>query len=128
MNEVGLEPKFISCTGQESSYAVEAMLEYLRNHEPPDGLHCQNDELAIGANQAARNMGIRVPTDMRIIGSDGISETAFHNPSISTIAIPVEEMCRLAWEFLLKRMVELDSPLQQTVLPMKLIVRESTAG
>lgn len=129
MQEAGKEPEFIPLEKGDYEYGCLAVRErFARPDRPdrPDGLFCWNDEVAIGANCALADLGLRVPEDVALIGSDGIRETAYAVPTISTVAQPFAEMCGLAWEFLQRRLQEPALPLQGAVLPMRLEKRAST--
>lgn len=104
-----------------------AIREHIDRHGCPDGIFCWNDEVAIGASRGLADIGKRVPEDIAIIGSDGIRETEFAIPSISTVVQPFREMCETAWNFLLRRIEDPDLPIQSAVLPMRLEPRASTA-
>lgn len=62
-----------------------------------------NDQMAVGALQAARALGRRVPEDLAVVGFDDIPESAYFQPSLSTIrqdmvelgSSAVRELCRL---------------------------------
>lgn len=89
-----------------------------------------NDISAIGAIRAFEESGLRVPTDVSVLGFDDIYAAAFHNPALTTIRQPLFEMGRLAAKTLLG-MLNSDSneksPPVLTVEP-SLIIRESTAA
>jgi LacI family transcriptional regulator len=81
--------------GRDDEYA--AIIDGFQRPNRPDGLFCFNDETAIRANKAIHDLGLAVPNDVAIVGSDGIiDETRFSIPSLSTIAQPFDEMCSLA--------------------------------
>ena len=101
------------------------LVEHLHNHEAPDGLLCQNDEMAISAYRALRDVGLRVPDDVRLIGCDGLTDLDYFEPPIATIVQPVEEMCALAWQFLQTRLAQPEVPLQRAVLRAQLQKRAS---
>ena len=90
-----------------------------------------NDISAIGAISALQEAGLRVPTDISIIGFDDIYIAPYNHPSLTTIRQPLFEMGELATQTLLKRILvsdndEEDVPKFLTVEP-ELIVRNSTA-
>jgi len=68
-----------------SSFKVVSQL--LSKPHRPTALYCANDELAVGALNAAVACGLRVPEDISIIGHDGslYSETTF--PRLTTVSI-----------------------------------------
>ncbi len=91
----------------------------------PDAIFCINDEAAIGCYRGLCDLGLRVPEDMLLIGCDGIEDTEYHACPISTVALPVEKMCSLSWDFLENRIQNPEISPQQVTLPPKLVVRPS---
>ncbi len=91
-------------------------------------LVCFNDTSAIGAIRALHEVGMRVPSDVSVIGFDDIVSAEFHVPSLTTIRQPLKHMGKLAASILLDRIA---NPGRQYAsnIPVKptLIVRESTA-
>lgn len=129
MKEMGCKPEIINLEsgGNTGHRAVvrQKLREFIKANGCPDGLFCQNDEMAITAYRTLLDLGYRIPDDVMLAGCDGIQDTEYCEPPLSTVAQPVERMCSLAWEFLQKRMAQPDRPLQQTSLPAELIVRKS---
>ena len=103
------------------------LVEHLGKHRAPDGLLCQNDEMAIAAYRALLDVGLRVPDDVRLIGCDGLADLDYFDPPLATLVQPVEAMCALAWKFLQKRLAQPDAPLQSAVLHAQLQTRASLA-
>jgi len=66
-----------------------------------DAVFACNDQMALGAMQAARQMGIKIPQDLGIVGFDDIPEAAYFYPPLTTIrqdarslgALAVDQMC-----------------------------------
>lgn len=101
------------------------LVEYIRAHGCPDGLLCQNDEMAIAAYRALRDLKLRVPDDVQLVGCDGLAYMEYFDPQLSTIVQPAEQMCALAWQFLQQRMNDAYAPRQQATLTAHLRVRPS---
>lgn len=126
VHDAGLTPERIVTPDSLRAEAVASVTAHVKAHGPPDGLFCYNDDMAIGANRALRELGLAVPGDVALVGCDGIEETEYQHPALSTISLPLEEMCRLGWQFLQNRLQNPDLPWQQIVLPTHLIVRDSS--
>ena len=92
------------------------LVEYIQAHGHPDGLLCQNDEMAIAAYRALRDLGLRVPDQVQLVGCDGLPYMEYFDPQLSTIIQPAEEMCALAWQFLQNRIQTPDAPRQAALL------------
>lgn len=126
IEKAGLSPEYIPLSRVGREGAWEEITAYIRSNGRPDALFCHNDDVAIGAYAALCDLGIQIPEETAIVGCDGIEDTLYHRPALSTIVMPLEEMCRLAWEFFEKRMREPDIPIQRAVLPTRLEIRSSS--
>lgn len=121
-----LPEELVPASSQERATAYRTVLAHFTAPKPPDGLFCENDDMAIAALRALRDLGLRVPTDVAVVGCDGIEDGEYQEPRLSTILPPVEEMCRLAWEFLERRLTNSSLPPQQITLPTHLERRASS--
>jgi LacI family transcriptional regulator len=87
---------------------------------------CYNDEAAIGAIRAFTDHGLRVPSDVSVVGFDDIQSASFYNPSLTTIRQPLAQMGMEAARILLQRIRGQKSiPDLVPILP-SLVIREST--
>lgn len=105
-----------------------AMEEVLDAGVEFDAVFCANDLLALGALNALRRRGRRVPEDVAVIGIDDIEEARYSAPSLSTVRIDRDWMARTAIELLAARMEEPETPPRHVMVPYELVVRESTGG
>ncbi|MCX8052953.1 MAG: LacI family transcriptional regulator [Armatimonadetes bacterium] len=117
MTQAGLNAEFVSFDrvppAVYRSVARQTICGYVQDSGVPDALFCYDDETAIGACRGLHDLGLRIPEDVAVVGCNGIEETQYHNPPISTIIVPLEEMCRRAWRFLQNRMINPDLPIQE---------------
>jgi DNA-binding LacI/PurR family transcriptional regulator len=122
--ERGKEPEHILVGDWSRAAARESIKAYVKEHGCPDGLFCANDDIAIGAYRGLRDIGIRIPDQARLIGCDGIEDTEYMDPPISTIVQPLEDMCVTAWKFLRNRLENSDIPRQTETHQARLAIRE----
>jgi LacI family transcriptional regulator len=122
----GLEPEFIEVAARDRAVARADIKSYIAARGCQEAIFCHNDDLAIGVLRGLRDLGIRVPDDVALVGCDGIEDTEYLDVPLSTIVQPLEEMCRIAWEYLERRMKDPDAALQQTWLQPHLVIRESS--
>jgi len=87
---------------------------------------CYNDEAAIGAIRAFMNHGLRVPQDVSVVGFDDIQSAAFHNPSLTTIRQPLNQMGVEAARILLQRIRGQEEFADTVPILPELVIREST--
>ena len=92
----------------------------------PTAILCANDLLAFGAIDAARDLGIRVPEDLSVVGYDDIAMSAWPAYSLTTVRQPLRVMADVAVSMLLRRLEEPDHPFESRRYSSELIVRGST--
>lgn len=91
-------------------------------------LVCFNDTSAVGAIRALHDGGVRVPSQVSVVGFDDIVTAEFHVPSLTTIRQPLISMGRIASKILLKRIANPgDQYPARALIKPELIIRESTA-
>jgi LacI family transcriptional regulator len=95
---------------------------------PPGAIFASNDLMAIGAMDAVRSRGLRIPEDVSIVGFDDIPQAAMLRPSLSTVQQPLEEMGRAATRMLLGLIKNPQEAVNRLELPTRLIIRDSTAA
>lgn len=103
-----------------------AALSLLNHREKPSAIFAANDSMAIGAIEAARQLSLKVPQDVALVGFDDISTARYINPPLTTMNVPVLEIGELAGNHLIDRLAnnQQANP-QNIVVPTRLVVRES---
>ncbi|OBZ17846.1 LacI family DNA-binding transcriptional regulator [Bacillus sp. FJAT-26390] len=121
------DASIISCNSsiKDGKRAAAALI---RGENRPSAIFCCNDLLAIGALQAAKEAGVRVPEQLSIIGFDDTILSTVTNPALTTIAQPMDQMVKLAFDLLIRSVENTDEIKQRIVMQPELIVRESTGS
>jgi LacI family repressor for deo operon, udp, cdd, tsx, nupC, and nupG len=89
-------------------------------------IFCANDEMAIGAMQALRARGQRIPQDVSIVGFDDIRFARYMDPPLTTVAQPKGELGRQAMTALLEILEDPRTRPVKRMLSTELVVRGST--
>lgn len=110
-----------------SRSGYQAMQALLRNGRRPTAVFVCNDLMAIGALAAAYEAGVRVPSQLSLVGFDDIELAAFSAPALTTVAQPKQQIGTLAAELLLDRVISGRSENRREILQPHLKVRASTA-
>ena len=113
--EVG---KFVSSGGRA------AMQRLLACGVEFDAVAAASDTMALGAIEALRASGIRVPRDVPVTGFDDLAVARLGNPPLSTVAQPFERMAGVAIELLLRQLSG-ESPSPVTALSTEFCARRS---
>ncbi len=93
--------------------------------EPPTAIFASNDVMAFGVMEAVRDAGLRIPSDISVIGFDNIAQASQVAPPLTTVAQPLEQLGREAVRMLLVRMNNPEQPIERSILPTTLIIRQS---
>ena len=81
---------------------IRATEGFLASGKRFSAIFCANDEMAIGAMQALRARGLRVPQDVSIVGFDDIRFARYTDPPLTTIAQPKDDLGKEAMTALLE--------------------------
>ena len=107
----------------------EAARQLLQSGRSFTAIFAFNDVTAMGAIQALREAGLRVPKDVSVVGFDDVPAASLNNPPLTTVHQPLKDMGQRAAETLLgliREDISHPRPASITVYP-EFIVRKSTA-
>lgn len=104
--------------------AVDLMTDYPET----TAIVCANDRLAIGAYTGIASMGLNVPADVSVTGFNDSPILEMIPPRMTTIRIQQFEAGRKSAQILLNAIRGENREESGTVLPVKLIVRDSTTA
>jgi LacI family transcriptional regulator, repressor for deo operon, udp, cdd, tsx, nupC, and nupG len=116
----------------EGNFSIESgytgMLCLLNQDRRPDAVFCANDEMAIGAQKAIYQNGLRIPEDVAVVGFDDLRFGAFATPSLTTIGQPTAELGETATRMMDALLHGKGLTNNTVVLAHQLIVRRSSGG
>lgn len=101
--------------------AVDTMVQ----HGGVDAIFCASDELAMGAINALREKGIKVPDDVDVVGFNDIYTASIFYPKLTTISQPMYDMGSVAMRMLIKLVTKQNLDEKHFVLPHALVERDS---
>lgn len=125
---VGLKDSLVRFGDFRTSSGREGTMELLRLPSPPTALVTANNQMTLGALMAVKEMGLRIPDDISVVGFDDPEWAPLTDPPLTTLAQPTYEMGVEAVGLLLDRIEgEQDGRTRRVLLEPWLVVRESTA-
>jgi LacI family transcriptional regulator len=105
---------------------TQGMRRLMQQSRPPTAVFCANDLMAIGAMDVVRELGMRIPDDVAIVGYDDIEAASLVTPALTTVLNPGYEMGKAAGQLLLERLQEkYDGPGRRVLVPHRFIQRVS---
>lgn len=125
MRARGLRPQ-MSVGGFRVEGGRRATDELLAAHSDLTGLVIANNLMAIGALQALKRRGLRVPRDLAVVSIDDPIWAEVTDPPLTTLAQPIKEMARAAVDLLFQRINGEPNPPRRVVFDLELRVRASS--
>ena len=122
-----LIPEFLIENGANPERTPTHIQWLMRQPNPPDGISCFNDDVAINALLTLKKTTIPVPEKVKIIGFNNEKECVIIEPNLSSIEHPVVEMGKEAARLFLKYIENPNQKPQTIVFDTSLIVRRSTS-
>jgi LacI family xylobiose transport system transcriptional regulator len=104
-------------------------LDLLRRPDRPTAVFTGNDLQALGLYEAARELGLRIPEDLSVVGFDDLPVARWVGPPLTTVRQPLTEMAEAAARLVLELGRE-ERPAAGTrvELATSLVVRSSTGA
>jgi DNA-binding LacI/PurR family transcriptional regulator len=110
----------------EDGYREFVELMKLPEEQRPGAIICVSDFMAMGAIRAAADLGIAVPEEVSIAGTDDATTSAFLVPSLTTLSFDPYSLGRDAAHQLIGRIEQPESEARSITVPVSLKKRAST--
>jgi LacI family transcriptional regulator len=115
------EADFSSAGGYDAASALLALAER------PTAILAASDLMALAALQAIRDAGLQPGRDVAVVGFDDIEAAALAHPPLTTIRQNREKLGTIAAERALELIEHADLRPSDTILPVELVIRASSA-
>jgi DNA-binding LacI/PurR family transcriptional regulator len=105
----------------------DALLSFIEQGRVPTAVFAQNDRMAMGVMSAAREAGIKVPTQLAVIGVDDMPLSSYFDPPLTTMRQDIPRIGREATRMLLDIIQKKSTQTCDLKLHAELVVRQSTS-
>lgn len=126
--KISVDPALVVAGTFDYESGVRQARAVLSLADRPTAIFAASDRQAMGAIEAARQLSLRVPEDVSIIGFDDLAAAAMTSPPLTTIAQPLMEMGAVAVTMALSLIENRPLITRDAVLSTSLVVRDSTAA
>ncbi|MFN8414413.1 MAG: LacI family DNA-binding transcriptional regulator [Anaerolineales bacterium] len=103
-----------------------ALLSFVEQGRVPTAVFAQNDRMAMGVLHAARDVNIKVPSQLAVIGVDDMPLSSYFDPPLTTMQQDMPRIGREATRMLLDIIDKKSTDLREVKLSAQLVVRQST--
>lgn len=118
-----IPPEYAILTPYSQEQARLAAHQLMGMEEPPTAIFSATDLQAFGVLKAAREMGMKIPDDLAVIGFDDLDMADY--VGLTTVRQHLDDSGRIAVELLLSRLANPSHPVQHVQLPLSIIERET---
>ena len=127
--EAGITPSegYLQHALYRGDHAYDHTIDLLKRPDPPTAIFAGNDMIALGALQAARDLGVNVPGQLSIVGFDNSPAIEHVSPALTTIRQPLGAIGELATHLLIQRMTVGPMEARIHLIEPELLLRETTA-
>jgi DNA-binding LacI/PurR family transcriptional regulator len=115
LTELGVSQPLIVSGDYSYESGRQAFDKILASHTLPDAIIAANDVMAIGCIDEAEARGVGVPSELSVVGFDGVSPARFAAYDLTTVQQPIKRMTLAAVEMLLERVNDPDISTEERV-------------
>ncbi len=105
----------------------DALLSFVEQGRVPTAVFAQNDRMAMGVLRAARDVNIKVPTQLAVIGVDDMPLSSYFDPPLTTMRQDMPRIGQEATRMLLEIIQKKNTDQREVKLSAELVVRQSTS-
>ena len=125
-NDIAVNEDYIVHCNLTREDAYRKVKKLMTSLNPPDAIFAINDPVAIEAMKVVKEMGLKIPFHVGIIGFNNEPLTDLTCPKLSSVNIPSKKMGQHSAEILIDQIEGTNSRIITETLPCDLIVRESS--
>jgi DNA-binding LacI/PurR family transcriptional regulator len=124
--KINLDKKYIVTGDWSRESGRSAMKKLLSLKKLPTAVFVSGDEMALGAMEAVKEAGLKIPQDISFVGFDNIPQADLPGISLTTIQQPFSDLARLGLKYL-SQIIKKKSkqPVKILLTNIKLIKRKS---
>lgn len=105
---------------------IEHIMDFLDRKQQLDAIIFSTNYLGVSGLKALKQAGLTIPNDIAVVSFDDHVLFELYNPSITSIAQPIEAMSEQLINILLDKLGSKNKISHQVTLPGQLIIRESS--
>lgn len=99
--DLPFDPDLVVAGNWEPLSGYQRTHELMRLPSPPSAIFCANDLMAVGCYEALKELGLRIPDDVAVMGYDDREIARHLHPPLTTVLLPHLEMGTVAAQQLL---------------------------
>jgi LacI family xylobiose transport system transcriptional regulator len=123
---IALRPEYVRRGEFHHSDGLTEGRTLLAMPEPPTAIFASSDVQALGVYEAARALGVAIPSELSVVGFDDLKIARWAGPALTTIRVPIAEMAEQAVQVVLSIGQDRAPAFSRVEMATTLVVRDST--
>ena len=123
--DLPFDPDLVQEGNWQPLSGYEATLALMALSSPPTAIFCANDLMAVGCYEALRELGLKIPDDVAVMGYDDREIAQHLHPPLSSVLLPHFEMGAIAAEILIDAASGSAAPPRQIKVECPIVRRKS---
>ena len=125
-NHIPIDRSLVVCDRIDYDVALQAALQMLQSENRPDAILAFNDIITFAAFTAIKQLQLRIPDDVALIGFTDDQHASYVTPRLSAIEDQSGLMGQTACQLLLRHIAG-DTKVYREIVPQKIVIRETSA-
>lgn len=125
-NRIPIDRNLVACEKIDYQWAMDTTTRLLQQEDRPDAILAFNDIITFASFTAIKQLGLRIPEDVALIGFTDDVHAQYVTPRMSAIEDQSHTMGQMACQLLLKN-IGGDAKIYREIVPQKLVIRETSA-
>ncbi len=125
-NRIPIDRNLVACEKIDYQWAMDTTTRLLQQEDRPDAILAFNDIITFASFTAIKQLGLRIPEDVALIGFTDDVHAQYVTPRMSAIEDQSRLMGQTACRLLLKN-IGGDAKIYREIVPQKLVIRETSA-
>ena len=128
-NGLKFTPNNVLLFQNDSKKDYQRLKSKLNSSKRADGIVASVEKLSLPVYQACKELQLKIPGDVQLIGFSNLDTASYLNPPLTTITQPAFEMGKTAASILVKALTRKNYELtnEEIIIPSELVVRKSTS-
>ncbi len=101
-NKIVLDKQYVVTGDWTRESGRHAIKKILSLKAPPTAVFVAGDEMAIGAMEAVKEAGLKIPQDLSFVGFDNIPQAELPENSLTTVKQPFSDLAKLGVKYLIE--------------------------
>ena len=125
-NHIPIDRSLVVCDRIDYDVALQAALQMLQSENRPDAILAFNDIITFAAFTAIKQLQLRIPDDVALIGFTDDQHASYVTPRLSAIEDQSGLIGQTACQLLLRHIAG-DTKVYREIVPQKIVIRETSA-